>query len=55
MTVGPGASLHACTVEDGAVIGRNAVISEGALVEKNAVVQDGAVVAAGTEKEKRNL
>ncbi len=47
VTVGPGASLHSCTVEDGAVIGRGAVVSEGALVEKDAVVADGAVVGAG--------
>ena len=47
VTVGPGASLHSCTVEDGAVIGRGAVVSEGALVEKNAQVADGAVVGAG--------
>jgi carbonic anhydrase/acetyltransferase-like protein (isoleucine patch superfamily) len=47
VAVGPGASLHSCTVEDGAVIGRGAVISEGALVEKNAQVANGAVVGAG--------
>eukprot|EP00591_Stephanopyxis_turris_P006169 CAMPEP_0195523344 /NCGR_PEP_ID=MMETSP0794_2-20130614/22394_1 /TAXON_ID=515487 /ORGANISM="Stephanopyxis turris, Strain CCMP 815" /LENGTH=230 /DNA_ID=CAMNT_0040653323 /DNA_START=82 /DNA_END=774 /DNA_ORIENTATION=+ len=47
VSVGPGASLHSCTVEDGAVIGSGAVVSEGALVEKNAQVADGAVVPAG--------
>ncbi len=47
VTVGPGASLHSCTVEDGAVIGRGAVVSEGALVERNGQLADGAVLPAG--------
>lgn len=47
VSVGPGASLHSCTVEDGASIGRNAVVSAGALVEKNAALADGAVLPEG--------
>ena len=45
---GHGAILHACTVEDEAVIGMGAVIMDGAVVEKGAYVAPGAVVAPET-------
>lgn len=47
VTIGPGALLQSCTIEDSAVIGAGAVIMEGALVEKGAIVAEGAVVHPG--------
>jgi gamma-carbonic anhydrase len=47
VTVGPGALLQSCTVEDYAVIGAGAVVMEGALVEEHAIVAPGAVVHPG--------
>ena len=44
VTVGHGAVLDGCTVEDGALIGSNAVVLDGALVEHGAVVAAGSVV-----------
>lgn len=45
--VGPGAMLQSCTIEDGAVIGANAVVMEGALVEAEAQVAPNSVVHPG--------
>lgn len=47
VTVGHGAVLHGCTVEDGALIGMNAVVLNGAVVEKGAVVGAGSLVREG--------
>jgi carbonic anhydrase/acetyltransferase-like protein (isoleucine patch superfamily) len=47
VSIGPGAMLQSCTVEDGAVIGANAVVMEGSLVETTAKVAEGAVVHPG--------
>jgi carbonic anhydrase/acetyltransferase-like protein (isoleucine patch superfamily) len=44
VTVGHGAILHNCTVQDGAIIGMGAIVSDWAIVEKNALVAEGAVV-----------
>ncbi|GAA0930727.1 gamma carbonic anhydrase family protein [Pseudonocardia zijingensis] len=50
VSVGHGAVLHGCTVEDGCLIGMNAtvlngaVIGEGSLVAANALVPEGTVV-----------
>jgi len=46
VTIGHGAILHACTVEDGATIGMGAVVMDGAVVEQGAMVAAGAVVEA---------
>jgi len=43
-TVGHGAVLHGCTVESGALIGMNAVVSDGGVVGAGSVVAEGAVV-----------
>lgn len=51
VTVGHGAVLHACTVEDETLIGMGAVVMDGAVVEKNALVAAGAVVPPGTRCE----
>lgn len=44
VTVGHKAILHACTIEDGALIGMGAIILNGAVVKKGAMVAAGAVV-----------
>ena len=44
VTVGHGAILHNCTIEDGAVIGMGAIVSDYATVGEWAVVAEGAVV-----------
>ena len=44
VTVGHGAILHTCTVQDGAIIGMGAIVSDWAIVGKDALVAEGAVV-----------
>jgi carbonic anhydrase/acetyltransferase-like protein (isoleucine patch superfamily) len=46
-SIGQGAVLKACTVEDYCVIGANSVLLEGSLVEKFAVLEPGSVLPAG--------
>ncbi len=48
VTVGHGAILHSCTVEDGALIGMGAVILDGARIGKGSIIAAGAVVLEGT-------
>ncbi len=48
VTVGHGAILHACRVEDYALIGMGAIILDGAVVGKGAVVGAGALVTKNT-------
>lgn len=48
VTVGHGAILHGCTVEDKCLIGMNAVVLDHAVVGAGSIVGAGAVVAAGT-------
>ncbi|MDQ0862119.1 gamma carbonic anhydrase family protein [Bacillus sp. V2I10] len=47
VTVGHGAILHACKIEDGALIGIGAIVLDGAVVRKGAQVGAGAVVPPG--------
>jgi carbonic anhydrase/acetyltransferase-like protein (isoleucine patch superfamily) len=47
VTVGHGAILHGCTVEDDAMIGIGATVLDGAVVCRGAVVAAGAVVSPG--------
>ena len=49
MTVGHGAVLHACTLDDDAMIAMNATVLSGAKVGRGAIVAAGAVVAEGVE------
>ena len=49
VTVGHGAILHGCTVEDLTLIGMGAIVLDGAVVRKNALVAAGAVVTPDTE------
>ena len=44
VTVGHGAILHSCTIEDNCLIGMNAVILDGAVVGKGSIVAAGSVV-----------
>jgi gamma-carbonic anhydrase len=48
VTVGHGAILHACTIEDEVLIGMGAKVLDGAIIEKGAIVGAGSVVAPGT-------
>ena len=48
VTVGHGAILHACTIEDGAFVGMGATIMDGAVVQSGAMVAAGALVTPGT-------
>ena len=47
VTVGHGAVLHGCTVEDNCLIGMNAVVLDHAVIGEGSIVGAGAVVAAG--------
>lgn len=47
ITIGHGAILHACTLEDGCFIGMGAIVLDGAVVESGAMVAAGAVVTPG--------
>ncbi|SRR5579875_2158813 len=47
VTVGHGAILHACTVENGAFIGIGAVLLDGVIVRTGAMVAAGALVTPG--------
>ena len=47
MTVGHGAVLHGCTIEDNVLVGMGAIIMDGALIMKNCIVGAGALVTAG--------
>lgn len=49
VSIGHGAVVHACIVEEEALIGMNAVVLDNAVVGKGAVVAAGAVVLAGTK------
>ncbi len=48
VTVGHGAIIHSCTVEDGALIGMGAVILDGARIGKGSIIAANAVVLEGT-------
>ena len=47
VTVGHQAMLHGCTIEDGALIGIQAVVLNGAVIGKNSLVGAGALVTEG--------
>lgn len=47
VTVGHKAILHACTVEDYALIGMGAIVLDGALIQSNALLGAGSVVPPG--------
>jgi carbonic anhydrase/acetyltransferase-like protein (isoleucine patch superfamily) len=47
VTIGHGAILHACTIEDACLIGMRATVLDGAVVKKHAMVGAGALVTPG--------
>ena len=47
VTVGHGAILHGCTVEDGALIGMGAVLLNGCVIGAGSLVAAGALVTQG--------
>jgi carbonic anhydrase/acetyltransferase-like protein (isoleucine patch superfamily) len=47
VTIGHGAALHGCTVQDASLIGMNATILDGTLIKRHAFVGAGAVVPQG--------
>ena len=49
VTVGHGAVIHACTIEDECLIGMNATVLDGARIGKQSIVAAGAVVPVGTQ------
>ena len=49
VTVGHGAVLHGCTIEDNVLVGMGAIIMDGAHVKKNCIIGAGALVTAGRE------
>lgn len=51
VTIGHKAILHACTVEDFALIGMNATVLDGAIVRAKALIGAGSVVSPGKEIE----
>lgn len=55
VTVGHGAILHGCTVEDRCLIGMNAVVLDHAVIGEGSIVGAGAVVASGTVVPPRSL
>ena len=48
VTIGPGASISSCVVEDGTCIGMNAVVQDGSIIESKVAVAAGSVVTSGT-------
>ena len=48
VSIGPGCSLHSCTIEDGVEVGSGSVVCDGALLEKNSKIAPGTVVPPGT-------
>ncbi|HRQ66758.1 MAG TPA: gamma carbonic anhydrase family protein [Xanthomonadaceae bacterium] len=49
VTIGHGAVIHACTLEDACLIGMKAVVLDGAVVRRHGFVGAGAVIAPGKE------
>ncbi|HEX5959733.1 MAG TPA: gamma carbonic anhydrase family protein [Rhodanobacteraceae bacterium] len=47
VTIGHGAVIHACTIEDGCLVGMHATVLDGAVVKHHAFVGAGALVPPG--------
>lgn len=48
VTIGHSATVHACTIEDGSLVGMGATLLDGVTVKKGAIVAAGSLVAPGT-------
>ena len=55
MSVGHGAVVHGCTIEDDCLIGMGATVMNGAVVGAGSLVAGGAVVLEGTAIPPRSL
>lgn len=55
VTVGHGAILHNCTVQNGAIIGMGAIVSDWAVIGTNALVAEGAVVRQSQQVPEGNV
>ena len=55
VTVGHRAILHACSIDDGVLIGMGAIVLNGAHIQRGAVIAAGAVVKEGTVVEPYSL
>jgi carbonic anhydrase/acetyltransferase-like protein (isoleucine patch superfamily) len=55
VTIGHKAIVHACRIEDAALIGMGAIVLDGAVVRKHGFVGAGALVAPGKEVGEREL
>lgn len=51
VSIGHGAVIHGCTIEDEVLIGMGAIVMDGAIIRKGALVAAGAIVLEGTEVE----
>ncbi|SOE48496.1 carbonic anhydrase, family 3 [plant metagenome] len=49
VTVGHQAMLHGCTIQDGALIGMQAIVLNGAVIGRNCLIGAGAIVPEGRE------
>jgi gamma-carbonic anhydrase len=49
VTIGAGAVIHACTIQDFVMIGESAQVLDGATVESNSIISAGSVVTPGTK------
>ncbi len=47
VTIGHGAIIHACTIENNCIIGMGAIVMDGAVIGENSVIGAGAVVSKG--------
>jgi len=47
VTIGPGAIVHGCTLEDECIVGAGAIVMDGAHIQKHSIVGPGAVVPPG--------
>lgn len=55
VTVGHGAILHGCTIEDECLIGMGSIIMNGAMIHPHCIVGAGALVTEGKEFEEGSL
>jgi carbonic anhydrase/acetyltransferase-like protein (isoleucine patch superfamily) len=55
VTIGHGAVIHACTIEDACLIGMHATVLDGVVVKKNAFIAAGALVPPGKIVGEREL
>lgn len=55
VTIGHNAILHACTVDDNALIGMGAIVMDGAHIKKNCIVGAGALVTQDKEFPENSL